>query len=53
MVDVVNCASLKLRRLGNSWHDVDEGTGLMVFDFLGTVNLHVHRHRAFQFNSYA
>lgn len=53
MVDVVNCANLELHRLGNSWNDVDEGLGLLVFDFLGIVNLHLHRHRAFQFTSYA
>ena len=53
MVVGVNCASLKLRRLGNSWSDVDKGLGLWVFDFLGALNLHLHRFRAFQNNSYA
>lgn len=53
MVDTVNCASLELRHLGNFWNDVDEGSSLLVFDFLGTVNMHLHWHRAFQFNSYA
>ena len=53
MVVVVNCASRELRLLGNSCNDVEEGLGLMVFDFLGTVNLHLHRHYAFQFNTYA
>lgn len=53
MVVGVNCASLKLRRLGNSWNDVDEGLGLQVFDLLETFNLHLHRFCAFQNNSYA
>ena len=48
MLAGVNCASLKLRRLGNSWNDVDEGLGLRGFGLLETLNLHLHRFQAFQ-----
>ena len=53
MVVGVNCASLELRRLGNSWNDVDEGLGLRVLNLLETLNLHLHCFRAFQNNLYA
>lgn len=48
MVVGVNCVSLKLRRLGNSWNDADRGLGLFVFEILGALNLHLHRLRAFR-----
>ena len=38
----VNCASLKLRRLGNSWTGGDKGFGLGDFDFPAALNLHMH-----------
>jgi hypothetical protein len=46
MLHAFNRASLALRRLGNPWNDVDEGSRLMVFGFFGIENMHPHRHRA-------
>ena len=43
MLVCVNCASLKLRRLGNAWNDGGKRLSLGFFDRLGALNLHVHR----------
>ena len=38
----INCASLKLCHLGNSWTGGDKGFGLRDFDFPVALNLHLH-----------
>ena len=43
MLVCVNCASFKLRRLGNAWNDGGKRLSLGFFDRLGALNLHVHR----------
>ena len=43
MLVCINCASLKLRRLGNAWNDGGKRFSLGFFDSLEAPNLHLHR----------